>query len=328
MSPTGVTMPPEFAAGRRRRSAGLALVLVLHAMALLGLVTAGFLAVTRAEMRSVAAQIDASHARAVADGGLEWATAMLFLDRLAEGDLPALLPLDGRPVRVDLPDGAALVAVRDVGGLVDLNGSGVDLLAGLIAVMEVDAVTARGLAERILDYRDADDRPEAGGAETADYAAAGLAWPPKNAPFERVDEIRQIPGIDAALAERLEPFLTVHNGSGGIDPRVAPAPVLAAVPGLDEISRARFSEADPGADFAGETGETGGFLVASQGSILRITVLGESADGGRFIREATVSIGGGGQAFRLIDFGRGFAFEPGSEQVRAETTGKPRNRSR
>lgn len=312
MSPTGAVARPESV--RRRRSSGLALVLVLQALALLGLVTAGFLAVTRAEVRAVAAQIEAARARALADGGFEWATAMLFLDRLLEPDAPGRLPLDGRPVRVELAGGTATVAVRDVGGLVDLNGAGAELLAGLIAAVGADRATAEELAARILDYRDPDDRPEPLGAERADYAAAGLAWPPKNAPFERVDEIRQISGIDGALAERLEPLLTVHNGSGGIDPLVAPPLVLAAVPGLDASTRARFP-GDPGqADPEAEIGDAGGgFLVASQGAILRIAVLGESAAGGRFLREGTVSIGGGGQSFRVLDFGRGFAFGDGSE---------------
>lgn len=310
MSPTGAATQAEGPAARRRSSSGLALVLVLQGLALLGLVTAGFLAVTRAEVRAVAAQIEAARARALADGGFEWATAMLFLDRLAEDDAAGRLPLDGRPVRVDLPGGTARIAVRDVGGLVDLNGAGAELLTGLIVAVGGDDATARELAARILDYRDPDDRPEPLGAERTDYAAAGLAWPPKNAAFERVDEIRQIPGIDAALADRLEPLLTVHNGSGGIDPRVAPPPVLAAVPGLDSIAREGFLA---GGDAEGGLGDAGGaYLVASQGAILRLTVLGESAGGGRFLREATVSIGGGGQSFRVLDFGRGFALDGGS----------------
>jgi hypothetical protein len=75
----------------------------------------------------------------------------------------------------------------------------------------VDQVKAQALAAAIADFRDADNFRRLGGAEEADYRAAGLAWGPKNAPFDSVDELQQVFGMTTQLYERVAPSLTTYS---------------------------------------------------------------------------------------------------------------------
>jgi general secretion pathway protein K len=57
-----------------------------------------------------------------------------------------------------------------------------------------DPDQAESLADAIADFRDADNLKHLRGAEEPEYRAAGLAWGPKNAPFQTVEELQQVLG--------------------------------------------------------------------------------------------------------------------------------------
>ncbi|MFQ5348022.1 MAG: hypothetical protein ACE5ED_09305, partial [Rhodothalassiaceae bacterium] len=146
-----------------------------------------------------------------------------------------------------------------------------------------------------------DDRPGPDGAEDPDYAAAGLAHDAKDGAFTRIDEIRQIPDMPLVLANRLLPLVTVHSASHGIDPRVAPPQILAAIPGLgsaaSRILDARGRRGDDSFDPAENP-----YFVASSRDVFRVTVLGETESGGHFRRDAVIRIGGTDQGFAILDW--------------------------
>ncbi len=284
---------------------GIALVLVLWVLVLLALLSAAFLASTQSEMAIVRARIDAARAEAIADGGVHWAAARILEASFAGDDAAASAVFAGSEENVELGQGIAHVRIQDVGGLVDLNGADKTLLAGLIAAVGGDPETARQLADRIVDFRDRDDRPEPSGAEDADYRAAGLAYDAKDAPFERVDEVRQVLGMPPALAARLLPYLTVHSASHGVDPRTAPAGVLAALPGLGQAVQERVLSARARAAGAAFDPGDSPYFIASSRNIFRIEVVGESDTGGRFLRQAVIRIGGSDQGFEILDWRQG-----------------------
>src|SRR5882672_7761736 len=49
------------------------------------------------------------------------------------------------------------------------------------------------------------------GAEDADYAAAGLAYGAKDAPFAMTEELLQVPGMTRELFDRVAPDITVYS---------------------------------------------------------------------------------------------------------------------
>jgi type II secretory pathway component PulK len=104
--------------------------------------------------------------------------------------------------------------------------------------------TSEGEARRLATLIDARVRGEGGGEGGANAAfsqnasrdslSAALlgraARPSVRHPFQSLDELLEIPGVDEALLSRVAPMLTV-DGDGRINRRAAPAAVLAAAAG-------------------------------------------------------------------------------------------------
>ena len=213
---------------RGRRARGAALMLVLWLIVLLAGLVAAFALSARIEYmqgRTLQAGVVAGQA---ARAGLEFA-----MTRVADPDPLLQWTPDGR-VHSWTFDGAAIeVRIVDESGKVDLNGADAILLSNLLRVVGADPAQADAVAAAILDWRDADDMTQPqGGAEDPQYAAAGLPYGAKDAPFETVAEVLQVLGMTPALFARIEPHLTVHTGLPAPDTRFAAGPVLQAV-GID-----------------------------------------------------------------------------------------------
>lgn len=206
-----------------------------------------------------------SLAQGVADG-LVQITAL----RLADGgSVLAGQPADGRWQACRWPGIAqAWLSVQNQAGLVDLNTASPALLVALLAGLGLARPEAAALAAAMQDYRDADHVAQRGGAEPAPYP--GRAHGPKNAPFEAVEELDQLPGVSAALLERLRPLTTVATQQAGIDVRLAPAALLAAL-GLQR-----------------RDGQPGGFSVQGTSRISAVSAAVQLADGTRFVRRAMI----------------------------------------
>lgn len=288
---------------RSRPQSGLALVLVLWVLTLLSLIAAGFLTSSRSEMLAVRARVDAARAEALADGAVHWAIKRLLVQTaLADTgqNTAQLLPIDNRPVVAPVAGGDVRLRVQDMGGLVDLNAAEPPLIEGILVAVGIEPELAGPLADRILDFRDPDDRPRPNGAEDADYRAAGLSYEAKDAPFDRVDELRQIPGMTPEIVQRLAAFVTTLSGARGVDPTVAPATVLAAVPGLVGPQRELILEARrEGRSASGLTSGVNSALVASSRNSFRITAAAETENGGRFLRVAVIQLRSGEDRVRI-----------------------------
>lgn len=87
------------------------------------------------------------------------------------------------------------------------------------------------LADRVLDWRDADDVPRLLGAEREWYQRA-QARAPRNGPFADVGELRDVAGMERFSEDQLRALFTIR-GDGRLDPNLAPPAVLATLPGLD-----------------------------------------------------------------------------------------------
>src|SRR3546814_7211156 len=103
-------------------------------------------------------------------------------------------------------------------GKVDLNTAPQELLARLMRVGGADEATADRVAAAITDWRDADDLRRSQGAEWEDYAAAGARYRPRNGPFAVLGELRAVAGMTLVHHDASAPPMTLHYGSGGVDP--------------------------------------------------------------------------------------------------------------
>ena len=207
---------------------GAALLLVMWLILLLSGLVAGYAMAARIESMQGNGLARSVVAREAARAGVEYAVS-----RMLDPD-PALrwVP-DGRAYQLAFEGAQVDLSVRDETGKVDLNSAAPDLLAGLLRAEGEPAGSATRIAGAIADWRDEDNLVQvAGGAEDANYAAAGLAWGAKDAPFETVAELQQVLGMRPALFHLIAPYLTVHGAVAVPDAKFADGPVLQAM-GMD-----------------------------------------------------------------------------------------------
>ncbi len=125
---------------------------------------------------------------------------------------------------------------------INLNRADVPLLAAFLhGTGGLDSQAAEELAASIVDWRDPDDVPLPGGAETDHYQRLKPSYACPNAPFRCVHELLLVKGMHPETFQRLRPFITVF-GTGKINLNSAPRPVLLSV------ARAAGPEAGPVAE--------------------------------------------------------------------------------
>jgi general secretion pathway protein K len=68
--------------------------------------------------------------------------------------------------------------------------------------------------DAIVDWVDADDAPEAAGAETLYYQSLRPSYRPANAPLQTLREVRLIKGMTPEIVEKLLRYVTVYPQEG------------------------------------------------------------------------------------------------------------------
>jgi general secretion pathway protein K len=245
---------------RDRRKEGIALIAVLWMLILLSIIAAALSLEIRSSTRIARNMAENAAARAAADAGIQRAIMDLVSARKFR--------TDGTTYAWWFGNFTVQISVQDEVGKVNLNHAPEGLLAALFGSVGVDPDKAQSLADAIADFRDTDDLPRPHGAEESDYRAAGLAWGPRNAPFEAVEELQQVIGMTPDIYARVAPDLTIYTIGAGINPTMAGGR-------LTGILRA--------AGFK--------YFVGSQG-ILAYSIRAEAkgSDGAAFSREAVVRL--------------------------------------
>lgn len=269
---------------RQRKERGIALILVLWVLILLGLIAASFLRESRLGTNLARNMTENAKAEALADAGVN--RAMLGL---LDPDPATAWRADGRPYQLTLGEGTVVVRVFDEGGKVDLNRAPAPILRGLLEAAGIDAANAGTLADAIYDFRDADHDLRPAGAEDPEYLAAGFEAGAKDAPFDDTEELMQVLGMTRAIHDAIKPYITVHSGRGRINLLTAPEFLLRAIPNmtpqqLDKILAAR----------AAGTG-----VARARIDVVIVRAEATTRGGGVFIREAAMKRSG--DAARLFE---------------------------
>jgi general secretion pathway protein K len=208
---------------------GIALLLVLWLVALLAATVGAFALSARTEQLQGQVLARGLEAHAAARAGIEYAVARLMDARASEQDPRRRWIPDGREYRWRFGDADLTLRIVDEQGKVDLDMADAGLIAALLRELGSEPREAQQVAGAIVDWRDADTLTQpGGGAEAADYAAAGRDYGPANMPFESVAEVEQVLGMTPALYARLAPLVPVYSGRAVPDPAYAAAPVRAA----------------------------------------------------------------------------------------------------
>jgi general secretion pathway protein K len=213
---------------------GAALILVLWLVASLSLVVMASARGIRQQTQRAALDLERLRAESVLDAALQLTAQRMVFEKAS-----AALAAQTLQYRVQrLPMGGAEVWVETTpsGGLVDVNVASEPLLLALF--QKVGALSpgeAAILASRVRDFIDPDDLPGGvGGAEAAQYRAAG--WPslPRNGAVDDLSELRSVLGMTPELYDIIAPHLGI-NGQQRIEIDSAPPAlidVLTGQPGL------------------------------------------------------------------------------------------------
>lgn len=216
---------------RPRFQRGIALIMVLWAIALLTVIAASYAFETRTEAQLSINLVEKAKAEAAADAGVHRAIADLLQTR----DSVFKNSREQRSLRFE--DADLRIAVISEHGLIDLNAAPDALIrqaAGraLNALPSTEGVTADSIADSILDWRDADKTKRPAGAEDSDYRAAERPYGAADQAFISVSELSLILGIPLDLYRELRKYFTVHTRASRVDPQAASRDVLLAIPGL------------------------------------------------------------------------------------------------
>ena len=210
------------------RQTGVALVLVLWVLSLL-MIMAGSFALSMRRESSITSVIKSNaQASAVAESGLTIAKFML-LDK----DVNKAWRTDGSVYEIIASGAKIRIRLLAEAGKIDLNKADQRSLQNLLTNAPINEEQQSKLLGAILDWRDADDLVNINGAERAEYEEAGLNYVPRNKPFDSIEELQLVLGMDKKVYAWIEPLVTVFSGQPMVNYKLASKEVLKTNPELD-----------------------------------------------------------------------------------------------
>ncbi|TAN04468.1 MAG: general secretion pathway protein GspK [Rhodanobacteraceae bacterium] len=293
---------------RRRRQNGAALLLVLWVTVLLAALLMGVAAASRSHSEAALYGAQRVRAELAAEAGLAHAVAGLRAPTIAQQWVP-----DGRPYSFAFDGAKVTVAVIDVNGMVDLNAASPELLRSLFQVAGVDASGAAQMADTISAWRGGAPGANFGSRLLAGRLSAGRGAAQVRGPFRSIDQLARLPGMNAALYDRIERAVTVYSGRNFPDASYAGPLVLASLRGIDArqaetlVQQRRHSPAQRGAGNGQAFGAVAnGPLVAGYGGVVeRVFSVAEMPDGTRAGLDATLRLaltGGRARPYKVLDW--------------------------
>ncbi len=219
------------------RQDGVALVIVIWILSLLTLMAGSFAMSMRRESSVSMAIIDSAKALSMAESGI-----ILAEYNLSQPDAEQRWQADGSIYELERPDGLIRIRVFSESGKVDINASGETQLMAVISAVTEDSWEQQRLVNAILDWRDEDDDTRTLGAERKQYQQARLAYEPSNNAFQSLEELQLVLGMNEAIYNTLQPWLTIYSGEAEVNQDQA-APELLAVLAKDMERRHISDEA-------------------------------------------------------------------------------------
>jgi len=203
-----------------------------------------------------------------------------------------------------MDDADVLVIFTSEAARIDLNFAPKEVLAGLFAGLGATRAAATEDADRIVGWR---TRPVPGGTndEEALYAAAGLKYGPRQSLFTNVNELALVAGLPPALVDRALPFVTVFNGSAGVDATIAAPEVIAALPGKPSDnpgggSGERFALSSDASSDASVPASDGAMKAKSSSYRIEATI--NFSNGRRTASEVAIALGDKAEPYRVLSW--------------------------
>ncbi len=280
---------------------GIALLLVLWALVLLGTLALGFSWSMRTEAMAARNGIDETRAWFQARTGVN--RAIVLLASLSSDNVLAA------SIRGEDGDASYGVRVESESGKVDVNLVNEEVLLEILKKGGLPEEAAEGVRDAILDWRDEDDVPRPRGAERAEYGRMTEPITPRNGKIRSVGELVFVAGVTKDFYEGfLSRVFTAHGNSARLNFLRAPEIVLRSLPGVSAEAAERIvagrREEPPisAADLAPMVGQ--GLLTAqglallsggSASSVFTITATGRAGNDVARVVRCLVEVSGSGE---------------------------------
>jgi len=216
----------------RDKQRGLALIIAMLVAALAATVAISLASAQAQWSAQVAHRRDLVQAQSIALAGVQWARQILdaddratTIDHLGE---PWALPLPATPVE----NGSVEGRIVDAQGFLNANNLA-DAAEQALERKRFERLfqTLRlspALLAAVVDWVDADDVQEPGGAEDAWYRSATQPTLTPNMPAMRMQELSTVRGMTSATLLGLRRYVTTLPGYTALNVNTAPAEVMAA----------------------------------------------------------------------------------------------------
>jgi general secretion pathway protein K len=255
---------------------GFALLLVLIGLAVLSLVVAAAVEMSRHYGDEIALATETLRLRAASDAALATAAR-----DLAEAGIVRPLLLS-HPQAIELGGVHVTTSMRPETAKIDLNAADPALLRALMLASGFKRALSDRIADEIADWRDGDGEPRPHGAEAPDYLMAGRSYGPPNRDFESITELALLLHGGEDLAACLAPDVTVFSHQRAADPWSASARVRFA---LDAVTPRN-------GDTAQSAPQSPAGHTVSPGEMVELTVVAVGEGGRRYTRRATLRMTG------------------------------------
>jgi general secretion pathway protein K len=216
-----------------RGNRGIALLLVLWALVLLGTLALGFSWSMRTEAMAARNGIDEARAWFQARSGVSRAVALL---RSLPPDNVLAAAIAGKD-----DDASYDVRVESESGKVDVNIVTGEVLLEILKRGGLPEEEAESARDAILDWRDEDDVARPRGAERAEYAQMPEPVVPRNGKLRGVEELSLVKGVTKEFYHVfLSRVFTTYGNSPKVNFLRAPEIVLRSLPGVSAEAAARI----------------------------------------------------------------------------------------
>jgi hypothetical protein len=242
-----------------RRRQGSALILVLWCLILLGMAVFGVVDMVELSVDSTSHRELVMEARALASTGI------------ALGCSPQLQKDDPLLSQKPAPGHEYKVLIESAGSRLNLNyilqSNHREILVHLFTQWGLSMEDADHVADCLYDWQSPTTLRSLNGAKADEYAQANLPQRPTGQPFQSLDEVKQVIGMD--LVEKIRPdwedSFTLWSG-GPLDLAEAPGDLIAAVFNLDPKRVGQFVAIRNGHDGIAGTADD---VVVSDSRILQ-----------------------------------------------------------
>jgi general secretion pathway protein K len=207
---------------------GVALVIVLWLLMLLGLIAASFAKSMHVETSLAQQTVAAARTRAAAEAAIHYAIVEILKPPSLAQPIKKKR-FDGRVYTWNYAGAKVQYRIQDESGRIDLNEAQADTLNKLLLWAGADEKTRGMLVGAITDWKDEDQNQSLNGAEDSDYEAAGKTYGAKDGPFNTVEELQRVLGMTPKIYKRIEPLLTVYSHAPQVNQIVAPRGVRTAL---------------------------------------------------------------------------------------------------